>query len=279
MFLTHLHARPLARPAGDDQVVRAARPRRPLTVYGPPGITALIERRCGPSSAARGTGCTSSSSSSARRSSATATRSPRSRSATASSALRLRARRGRAPGALRRRGARAAGVTPGPDFGRLQRGETVNGVAPEQVIGPDRARAARSCYSGDTAPCDAVRGRRPPAPTCSSTRRRSPRRSATARARPGTRPPGRRRSSRREPEVRLLALTHLSTRYGGARDPGRGARGVPEHRRPARLRRRSRSRSRRKGEPRAACESPRALARRAWCYRRPSDALKLAASL
>src|SRR6185437_10139631 len=28
------------------------------------------------------------------------------------------------------------GVRPGPDFGRLQRGETVGGVAPEQVIGP-----------------------------------------------------------------------------------------------------------------------------------------------
>ena len=31
-----------------------------------------------------------------------------------------------------------------------------------------------------------------------------------------------------EAEVRLLALTHLSTRYGGARDPRRGARGLPD---------------------------------------------------
>ena len=37
--------------------------------------------------------------------------------------------------------ARELGVTPGPDFGRLQQGETVNGVAPEQVMGETPARA------------------------------------------------------------------------------------------------------------------------------------------
>ena len=35
--------------------------------------------------------------------------------------------------------ARALGVTPGPDFGRLQRGETVDGVAPEPGDGGDAA--------------------------------------------------------------------------------------------------------------------------------------------
>src|ERR671924_338519 len=34
--------------------------------------------------------------------------------------------------------ARELGVAPGPDFGRLQRGETVNGVRPEQVMGEQR---------------------------------------------------------------------------------------------------------------------------------------------
>lgn len=48
------------------------------------------------------------------------------------------------------------GVTPGPDFGRLQRGETVGGVAPEQVLGAVRA-GRRIVLSGDTAPCDMVR--------------------------------------------------------------------------------------------------------------------------
>src|SRR4029077_17782125 len=36
-------------------------------------------------------------------------------------------------------GARSSlGLTPGPEFGRVQRGETVNGVSPEQVLGPSR---------------------------------------------------------------------------------------------------------------------------------------------
>ena len=48
--------------------------------------------------------------------------------------------------------ARALGVTEGPDFGRLQRGETVNGVTPEQVVGEDRP-GRRIVYSGDTRPC------------------------------------------------------------------------------------------------------------------------------
>jgi ribonuclease Z len=44
------------------------------------------------------------------------------------------------------------GVQFGPDFGRLQRGETVNGVRPEQVVAP--ARPGRSIgFTGDTRPC------------------------------------------------------------------------------------------------------------------------------
>jgi ribonuclease Z len=52
--------------------------------------------------------------------------------------------------------ARAAGLTEGPDFGRVQRGETVNGVAPEMVMGPVRA-GRKLTISGDTRPCDALR--------------------------------------------------------------------------------------------------------------------------
>lgn len=47
------------------------------------------------------------------------------------------------------------GVTPGPDFGRLQRGETVNGVAASQVVGVDRP-GRRVVVTGDTAPTDRV---------------------------------------------------------------------------------------------------------------------------
>ena len=54
--------------------------------------------------------------------------------------------------------ARAAelGVTPGPDFGRLQGGEVVDGVRPEQVMGEER-RGRTVVLSGDTMPCDMTR--------------------------------------------------------------------------------------------------------------------------
>ncbi len=52
--------------------------------------------------------------------------------------------------------ARSLGVTPGPDFGRLQSGEEVNGVRPEQVMGEAR-RGRKIVLTGDTAPCDMTR--------------------------------------------------------------------------------------------------------------------------
>ena len=52
--------------------------------------------------------------------------------------------------------ARSLGVADGPDFGRLQHGEAVGGVTPEQVLGPARA-GRRIVLSGDSAPCDMVR--------------------------------------------------------------------------------------------------------------------------
>ncbi len=51
--------------------------------------------------------------------------------------------------------AQKLGIKPGPDFAALQRGETVDGVAPEQVMGEPR-RGRKIVFSGDTAPCQAV---------------------------------------------------------------------------------------------------------------------------
>jgi ribonuclease Z len=51
--------------------------------------------------------------------------------------------------------AMSLGVASGPDFGRLQNGETVGGVRPEHVLGPERA-GRRVVISGDTAPCERV---------------------------------------------------------------------------------------------------------------------------
>jgi len=105
------------------------------------------------------------------------------------------------------------GVTPGPDFGRLQRGETVNGVRPEQVMGATR-EGRKLVISGDTAPCEALAiaahqadvlvheatflndERERAAQTLHSTARQA---AELARA----------------AEVRLLALTHISSRYAG----------------------------------------------------------------
>lgn len=55
--------------------------------------------------------------------------------------------------------ARSLGVEAGPDFGRLQKGEAVEGTAgtvePEQVMGPARP-GRRIVITGDTRPCDAT---------------------------------------------------------------------------------------------------------------------------
>jgi ribonuclease Z len=61
------------------------------------------------------------------------------------------------PGRFDERAAVELGVSPGPDFGRLQRGESVTGskgeVRPEQVLGEAR-RGRKLVLSGDTAPAD-----------------------------------------------------------------------------------------------------------------------------
>jgi ribonuclease Z len=115
------------------------------------------------------------------------------------------------PGRFDAETAERLGVEPGPDFGRLQAGETVDGVTPEQVLGEPR-RGRRIVISGDTAPCQATevfaheadllvheatfledelaRARE----TGHSTARQAAEVAAAA-------------------GVKLLALTHLSTRY------------------------------------------------------------------
>ena len=45
------------------------------------------------------------------------------------------------------------GVSPGPDFARLQAGESVNGVEPAQVMGETRT-GRKVVVTGDTEPCE-----------------------------------------------------------------------------------------------------------------------------
>ncbi|HEX5146591.1 MAG TPA: ribonuclease Z [Conexibacter sp.] len=105
------------------------------------------------------------------------------------------------------------GVRPGPDFGRLQRGEEVGGVRPEQVIGEDR-RGRKLVISGDTAPSDVVvevaHGADLLVHEATFTREEAERAHETQHS---TAEQAARVAA--EAGVELLALVHLSTRYGG----------------------------------------------------------------
>jgi ribonuclease Z len=60
------------------------------------------------------------------------------------------------PGRFDPAAAEQLGVSPGPDFKRLQDGETVGGITPEQVMGETRP-GRKLVISGDTAPCEMTR--------------------------------------------------------------------------------------------------------------------------
>jgi ribonuclease Z len=117
------------------------------------------------------------------------------------------------PGHLDARLAEELGVTPGPDFGRLQRGETVAGVTPEQVMGPTR-EGRKIVLSGDTAPCEALPIAAHHADvlvheaTFAEEELERARQTSHSTARQAA-------ELARDAEVRLLALTHFSSRYAG----------------------------------------------------------------
>jgi len=127
------------------------------------------------------------------------------------------------PGRFDEQRAAELGVSPGPDFGRLQRGETVGDVTADQVLGEAR-RGRTVVLTGDTAPSDMTRAVAHGADllvheatfmeeeagrareTGHSTARAAAELAAAA-------------------DVGLLALTHVSSRYGGGelRDEARAA--------------------------------------------------------
>jgi ribonuclease Z len=154
VFLTHMHADHWLGLPGMLKSFELRDRERPLTVHGPPGMTALLERmrpiygrpRYGltfrdlePDEAIR------------RDDFEIVPFAVRHRGVAHGYALVEDARPGRFDAELAER----LGVTPGPDFGRLQRGEVVGDVRPEQVMGEPRA-GRRVVISGDTAPTDAV---------------------------------------------------------------------------------------------------------------------------
>jgi ribonuclease Z len=117
------------------------------------------------------------------------------------------------PGHLDPQLAQRLGVRPGPDFGRLQRGETVDGVAPEQVLGAVRA-GRKLVFSGDTAPCEAliVAAHESDLLVHEATFAQD----ESERARQTSHSTARQAAEvAREAGVGMLALTHISSRYPG----------------------------------------------------------------
>ena len=127
------------------------------------------------------------------------------------------------PGEFDPQRATELGVRPGPDFGRLQRGEDVDGVHPDQVMGEAR-RGRKIVLTGDTAPCDMTRlvaweadllvheatFMQEDAERAAETRHSTAAQAAELAA---------------AANVRMLALTHISPRYAGGqvRDEAREA--------------------------------------------------------
>ncbi len=212
IFLTHLHADHWLGLPGMLKSFELRDRDRPLTVHGPPGTSALLERmrpvygrpRYGltirdlePDEPVR------------RDDLEIVPFAVRHRGVAFGYTLVEDARPGRLDAGLAER----LGVMPGPDFGRLQRGETVNGVTPGQVMGEPRS-GRRIVISGDTAPTDAVvvaahradvlvheaTFLHEDAPRAAQTLHSTARQAAQVAA---------------DAEVRLLALTHLSARYAG----------------------------------------------------------------
>jgi len=117
------------------------------------------------------------------------------------------------PGQFHPERARELGVRPGPDFGRLQQGEAVDGVQPSQVMGEAR-RGRKIVLTGDTAPCDMTRlvaweadllvheatFMEEDAERAAETRHSTAAQAAELAA---------------SANVRMLALTHISPRYAG----------------------------------------------------------------
>lgn len=117
------------------------------------------------------------------------------------------------PGHLDPELAQRLGVRPGPDFGRLQRGEAVDGVSPEQVLGAVRP-GRKVVISGDTAPCEALIVAAHESDllvheaTFADEEAERARQTSHSTARQAA-------EVAREAQVRMLALTHISSRYPG----------------------------------------------------------------
>jgi ribonuclease Z len=125
------------------------------------------------------------------------------------------------PGEFDRTLAERLGLEFGPEFGRVARGETIRGITREQVMGPPRA-GRKLLISGDTRPSDTIRVAAHHADLLvheatfaeEEVQRAAENGHSTARQAA---------TIAREAEVGMLALTHISTRHppGVIRDEAR----------------------------------------------------------
>ncbi|MEI6447603.1 MAG: ribonuclease Z [Actinomycetes bacterium] len=117
------------------------------------------------------------------------------------------------PGRVDLERAAALGIEPGPDMGKLQRGESVAGVDPGDVLGEQRP-GRKVVISGDTRPCDSLAIAAHGADLLiheatfldSEADRAHEKAHSTARQAA---------ELARDSGVRMLALTHISSRYAG----------------------------------------------------------------
>jgi ribonuclease Z len=125
------------------------------------------------------------------------------------------------PGEFDKETALRLGLTEGPEFGRVQRGETIRGVTPAQVLGPSRP-GRKLVLSGDTRPCEALRiaAHRADVLVHEATFAEEERERA---ADNGHSTAQQAATIAQEAEVTLLALNHVSTRHplGQLRDEAR----------------------------------------------------------
>jgi ribonuclease Z len=115
------------------------------------------------------------------------------------------------PGVFDPAAAERLGLKPGPEFGRLQHGETVNGIAPEEVLGPPRP-GRKLVISGDTMPCESLRIAAHGADVLVHEATFAAEESERA-ADTGHSTAAQAAEVARDAEVSMLALTHFSTRY------------------------------------------------------------------
>ena len=125
------------------------------------------------------------------------------------------------PGVFKQQAALALGLVAGPEFGRVQRGETVRGIRPEQVLGPPRP-GRKIVLSGDTEPTEGLRiaAHRADVLVHEATFAEEERERA---AETGHSTAAGAATLARDAEVGLLALNHVSTRHpiGLLRDEAR----------------------------------------------------------